>query len=71
MKRIKKLFDFINSYRIEEFKIRFEDPRNRQFTMLAIAFDVGFNSKTAFNRAFKKMTSQSPREYFFDSRVEE
>ncbi|MFY7826436.1 MAG: helix-turn-helix domain-containing protein [Flectobacillus sp.] len=67
----KNFFDFINSYRIEEFKIRFEDPRNRQFTMLAIAFDVGFNSKTAFNRAFKKMTSQSPREYFFDSRVEE
>lgn len=67
----KNFFDFINSYRIEEFKTRFEDPKNRQYTMLAIAFEVGFNSKTAFNRAFKKMTQQSPREYFFDSREEE
>ncbi len=67
----KNFFDFINSYRIEAFKERFEDPRNRQYTMLAIAFEVGFNSKTAFNRAFKKMTQQTPREYFFDSRAEE
>ncbi len=67
----KNFFDFINSYRIEEFKTRFEDPKNRQYTMLAIAFEVGFNSKTAFNRAFKKMTQQTPREYFFDSREEE
>lgn len=67
----KNFFDFINSYRIEAFKTRFEDPQNRQYTMLAIAFEVGFNSKTAFNRAFKKMTQQTPREYFFDSREEE
>lgn len=67
----KNFFDFINSYRIEEFKIRFDDPKNRQYTMLAIAFEVGFNSKTAFNRAFKKMTQQTPREYFFDSREED
>lgn len=67
----KNFFDFINEYRIEEFKQRFEDPRNKQYTMLAIAFEVGFNSKTAFNRAFKKMTQQTPREYFFESRVED
>lgn len=67
----KNFFDFINEYRIEEFKQRFEDPHNKHFTMLAIAFEVGFNSKTAFNRAFKKMTQQTPREYFYDSRVEE
>jgi AraC-like DNA-binding protein len=67
----KNFFDFINEYRIEEFKLRFEDPRNRQYTMLAIAFEVGFNSKTSFNRAFKKMTQQTPREFFYESRVEE
>ena len=67
----KNFFDFINEYRIEEFKQRFEDPRNRQYTMLAIAFEVGFNSKTAFNRAFKKMTQQTPREFFFEARLEE
>lgn len=67
----KNFFDFVNEYRIEEFKQRFEDPRNKHFTLLAIAFEVGFNSKTAFNRAFKKMTQQTPREYFFESRIEE
>jgi len=67
----KNFFDFINEYRIDEFKQRFEDPRNRHYTMLAIAFEVGFNSKTAFNRSFKKMTHQTPREYFYESRVEE
>ena len=67
----KNFFDFINEYRIEEFKQRFEDPRNRQYTMLAIAFEVGFNSKTSFNRAFKKMTQQTPREFFYESRAEE
>ncbi|MEZ4903802.1 MAG: helix-turn-helix domain-containing protein [Spirosomataceae bacterium] len=66
----KNFFDFINEYRIDEFKQRFEDPRNRHYTMLAIAFEVGFNSKTAFNRSFKKMTQQTPREYFYESRGE-
>lgn len=67
----KNFFDFVNSYRIEDFKERFEDPKNKHFTMLAIAFEVGFNSKTAFNRAFKKMTGSTPREYFFESRLED
>lgn len=57
-------FDFINGYRIEEFKKLVRDPRYKNQTFLAIAFEVGFNSKTAFNRSFKKMTNQTPRDYF-------
>jgi YesN/AraC family two-component response regulator len=60
----KNFFDFVNTYRIEEFKKRMEDPKNKNFTLLGIAFDVGFNSKTAFNRSFKKITNQTPSEYF-------
>ncbi|PWJ56979.1 helix-turn-helix protein [Dyadobacter jejuensis] len=67
----KNFFDFINGHRIEDFKIQYEDPKNKHFTMLAIAFEVGFNSKTAFNRAFKKISGSTPREYFYDSRVED
>ena len=67
----KNFFDFINEYRIDEFILRFEDPRNKHFTMLAIAFEVGFNSKTAFNRAFKKKLQLSPRQYFYEARIEE
>jgi AraC-like DNA-binding protein len=57
-------FDFINGYRIQEFKKLVLDPRFKNQTFLAIAFEVGFNSKTAFNRSFKKITNQTPRDYF-------
>ncbi len=55
--------DFINAYRVEEFKrlVQSEDYRNQ--TLLAIAFTVGFNSKSAFNRSFKKLEDCTPREY--------
>lgn len=56
-------FDFINHYRIEEFKKMVVDPKNHNLTFLALAYEVGFNSKTAFNRSFKKSTNQTPREY--------
>ena len=60
----KNFFDFINTYRIEEFKRRADDPHYKHFTLLGIAYEVGFNSKSAFNRSFKKITNQTPREYF-------
>ena len=57
-------FDFVNAYRVDEFKHLMAAPQARQYTLLAVALEVGFNSKTAFNRAFKKQTEQTPREYF-------
>lgn len=60
----KNFFDFINWYRIEEFKNYVNLPKYQNYTLLGIAFEVGFNSKTAFNRAFKKMTGQTPSEYY-------
>lgn len=56
-------FDFINSYRVEEFKKRCRDPKNDKITLLGIAFDSGFNSKATFNRVFKKATGLTPSEY--------
>ncbi|KAB7733300.1 helix-turn-helix domain-containing protein [Rudanella paleaurantiibacter] len=67
----RNFFDFVNSHRIEEFKRRYDDAQNRHYTLLGLAFDVGFNSKTAFNRAFKKITNQTPRDYFQEPRLEE
>ncbi|MFC6225523.1 helix-turn-helix domain-containing protein [Hymenobacter artigasi] len=63
-------FDFVNSYRVDEFKQVMAAPQARQYTLLALALEVGFNSKTAFNRAFKKQTDQTPREYFSGIREE-
>ncbi|PGH39455.1 MAG: AraC family transcriptional regulator, partial [Candidatus Nephrothrix sp. EaCA] len=60
----KNFFDFINYYRIEEFKRRISDPQFQRYTLLSIAFDVGFNSKTAFNRSFKKITRETPSAFW-------
>ncbi|MCF2443312.1 helix-turn-helix domain-containing protein [Dyadobacter sp. CY345] len=57
-------FDFINSYRVEEVIRRMKDPRNRHLTLLALALDSGFNSKTSFNTIFKKVTKQTPSEFY-------
>ena len=56
-------FDFINSYHVEEVKQLLIDPKNKPFTILAISFDAGFNSKTSFNTIFKKYTGQTPSSY--------
>jgi AraC-like DNA-binding protein len=60
----KNFRDFVNTYRIEEF-IRLANTKEfRHYTFLALAQEVGFNSKSTFNLAFKKLTNQTPREYF-------
>ena len=55
-------YDFINKYRVEEAKkLLIED--NRNYKILAIAYEVGFNSKATFNRVFKKFTDLTPSEF--------
>jgi AraC-like DNA-binding protein len=55
--------DFPNSYRVEEAKRRLADPSAEHFSLLAIAEEVGFNSKSSFNAAFKKPTGMTPSEF--------
>ncbi len=59
----KNFYDYINHMRIEEFKRLISLPENQKFTLLSLAFECGFNSKTSFNRNFKKATNLSPSEY--------
>jgi AraC-like DNA-binding protein len=56
-------FDFVNQYRVEEFKQRITNPSYNNFSLLGIAFECGFNSKSAFNRIFKKATGYTPSQY--------
>ena len=56
-------FDFINQYRIEEVKKEIIKSENDSFTILAIAMDAGFNSKSSFNTLFKKYENVTPSEY--------
>lgn len=59
----KNFYDYVNRQRIEEFKRIAGLPENRKFTILSLAFESGFNSKTSFNRNFKKYMNCSPREF--------
>ena len=61
---LKKSFnDFINEFRVAEVAHKMQDPAYDHITLLGIAFESGFNSKSTFNRAFRQMTGQSPAEY--------
>ena len=55
--------DFVNHYRIEAIKSKLKKGEQTTSTLLGIALDCGFNSKATFNRAFKKSTSLSPKDY--------
>ena len=55
-------YDFINKYRVEDAK-KLLIENNRNFKILAIAYEVGFNSKATFNRVFKKFTDLTPSEF--------
>lgn len=59
----KNFFDFINAFRVEEFKRLIAIPTNQQYTLLALAYDCGFNSKSSFNRSFKKHAGLTPSQY--------
>lgn len=58
-----KFNDFINGYRIEEFKSKLSAGQHKQLSLIGIAYECGFNSKPTFNRAFKKATNSSPSDY--------
>lgn len=55
--------EFINTYRIEEVKRRMVAGDADRLTILALALDAGFASKTTFNRVFKEQTGYTPKEY--------
>lgn len=53
-------FDFVNSYRIEKAMSILKDASKKRYTVLEILYEVGFNSKSSFNTAFKKHTGKTP-----------
>ncbi len=55
-------FQFVNGYRVEKAKELLQNG-DEDLTMLAIAYEAGFNSKTAFNTTFKKLTRKTPSEF--------
>lgn len=56
-------YDFVNRHRIEEVKNKLNNPQYKHLTLLGIALESGFNSKTTFNRVFKQATGITPTEF--------
>jgi AraC-like DNA-binding protein len=65
----KNFYEYINLQRVDEFKRLVTLPGNQQFTLLSLAFECGFNSKTSFNRNFKKATGLSPSEFLKQANI--
>lgn len=59
----RNFFTFINEYRVKEVIDRFSDPKYDHYSILAIAFDAGFNSKATFNSIFKTQTGLTPSQW--------
>lgn len=55
--------EYINKLRVEEAKAYLTHPEFEKYTLVAIGLEAGFNSKSAFNTSFKKLTGQTPSEY--------
>lgn len=55
--------DFINEYRVNALLDKLRAGEHKTQTLLGLAFDCGFNSKATFNRAFKKKTGLSPKDW--------
>ena len=63
-KKIGKGFnEYINDFRLKDFQQRALDPANKHLTLLGLAYDSGFNSKSVFNDFFKKKTGKTPKSW--------
>lgn len=62
-KENKNFFEFVNTFRIQEVKKRLVDKEYHHYSILGIALESGFKSKSTFNTVFKKFTGQTPSSY--------
>ncbi|WOD43557.1 helix-turn-helix domain-containing protein [Hwangdonia lutea] len=59
----KNFSEYVNTFRVNEFKERILQEENKDLTIMAVAYDSGFNSKTVFNTFFKKIEGATPNAY--------
>ncbi|MDH7447486.1 helix-turn-helix domain-containing protein [Aquimarina sp. 2201CG14-23] len=62
-------YDYVNHYRIKEFLQKVAQGAHLQHTILAISMEVGFNSKSTFNKAFKLEMKETPSNYIKREKV--
>ena len=59
----KNFNEFINHHRVNTFQSLCKDPKNSRITLIGLAYDSGFNSKTVFNTSFKRETGLTPKQF--------
>lgn len=65
----KSFSDYVNEFRVEAVREMVNSPSHENYTLLAIAYEAGFNSKASFNRIVKKITGKSPKFLKKDSNI--
>ncbi|RDC65665.1 helix-turn-helix domain-containing protein [Adhaeribacter pallidiroseus] len=65
----KTFADFVNDFRIAEVKERMLKAEDERFSLLGLALDAGFSSKTTFNRVFKERTGMAPKFFKKESQL--
>ena len=68
-KEDKNFYNYINSLRIKAFIKLASLPENKKYTMISLAYDCGFSTKTTFNKHFKLHTGKTPTEFFNTSSI--
>ena len=66
----KNFNEYVNGYRLEAFKTKALSPDYQHLTLLGIAYESGFNSKSVFNHFFKQSTGTTPRQWLKQKRSE-
>ncbi len=59
----KNFYQFVNEYRVKEVQNRLKSPEFKEHSLLRIALECGFNSKSSFNATFRRFTEISPKEF--------
>lgn len=66
----KNFYDFVSEYRVAEVARKMQDPAYDHITLLGIAYEAGFNSRTSFHRIFKQLTGKTPADYKIEHKKE-
>ncbi len=59
----KTFYQLVNEYRVADFSEKIKENKHKEFTLISLAYDVGFNSKSTFYKAFKEITNRTPTAY--------
>ncbi|WP_282043790.1 helix-turn-helix domain-containing protein [Winogradskyella flava] len=59
----KTFYELVNEYRVADFSQKIKENKHKEFTVISLAHDVGFNSKSTFYKAFKEITKMTPTAY--------